>query len=298
VRLAGVAQVRNEADIIEAFVRHHLARVDVLYVVDHRSEDGTRAMLDALVAEQAPLVVMHDDEPAQRQAHNMTRLARQAFEAGADAVLALDADEFLKMADRAAFERWLARLPADLCAALEWQTYVPDFARPATHPLAAARARRLQEAHGLHKVVLTRAFRDAGAASVGPGNHTVLMAGPAQDLARQPVRLARVPPALAALGHLPVRNAAQLRTKIALGWRAHQAAAPDDAALAFHWQELHAELAAGTPTPARLRDIACNYGVPMARWEPADRVALVDDPLPADTVLRYGGLARVLDVMF
>jgi len=95
-----------------------------------------------------------------------------------------------------------------------------------------------------------------------------------------------------------VRSAAQLRTKIALGWHAHRAAGHADGALAYHWQELYAELAAGTPGDARLRDIACNYGVPMARWEPADRVALVDDPLPADTTLRYRGLARALDVTF
>ena len=290
--------VRNEADVIEAFVRHHARHVDALHVVDHRSEDGTRAILQALVAEGLPLSLALDDHPAQRQPEIVSALARRAFTAGADAVLALDADEFLKLPDRPAFERWLARVPAELCAALEWQTYVPDFADAAAHPLAAARTRRAREAHGLFKVVLTRAFAAAPHATVGPGNHTVLMAGPAQDLARQPARLARVPAAVAALAHLPVRSSAQLRAKIALGWRAHRAAARGNDALAFHWQELYAELAAGTPSPARLRDIACNYGLPMARWERAAAVPLLDDPLPADTPQRYRALGRALDVTF
>ena len=290
--------VRNEADIVEAFVRHHAARVDTLHVVDHRSEDGTRDILRALVGEGLPLALRFDDHPAQRQQETISALAREAFAAGAQCVFPLDADEFLKLPDRGAFERWLAALPPSLCAALDWQTYVPDLAARPAHPLALARRRRAQEAHGLHKVVLTRAFAQAPAAVVGPGNHTVLIHGPSQDPARQPVRLARVPPAIAALAHLPVRSAAQLRTKVALGWRAHVAAARDHPTLAFHWQELYAELSRGEPAPARLREIACNYGVPMARWAPSDAVALVDDPLAADTTLRYGALARALHVTF
>ena len=208
--------VRNEADLIEAFVRHHVERVDALYLVDHRSEDGTRDILRALVAEGLPLSVQLDDHPAQRQAEIVTALARQAFASGADVVFPLDANEFLKLPDRAVFERWLAR----------------------------------------------------------------------------------VPPALAALGHLPVRSLAQLRAKIALGWRAHHAAAHADPTLAFHWRELYAELGTGDPSPARLRDIACNYGLPMARWQPAAGVALVDDPLPMQPTDRYGALARPLRVTF
>jgi len=298
VRIAAVAMVRNEADLVEAFVRHHLARLDVLYVVDHRSGDGTREILRALCAEGLPLALSLDDDPRQRQPETIGELARVAFAAGAEVVLPLDGDEFLKLPDRAAFESWLAALPPGLCAALDWQTYVPDPQPGTAHPLAAARARRAREAHGLHKVVLTRAFADAPAAVVGSGNHVVLLAGPAQDLARDPVRLARVPPSIAALAHLPVRSATQLAAKIGLGWRAHLAAARADPTLAYHWGELYAELARGLPAPARLREIACNYGVPMARWEPDAAIALVDDPLPADTPLRYRALARPLAVTF
>ena len=291
--------VRNESDLVEAFVRHHARLVDALYVVDHRSEDGTREILQALAAEGLPLDLALDDHPAQRQPETIGALARRAFAAGAQCVILLDADEFLKLPDRAAFERWIGALPAGLCAALDWQTYVPDPAAASADPLAGARRRRTREAHGLHKVVLTQAFADAPSATVGLGNHVVLLAGAAQDLSRQPVRLARVPAQLGALAHLPVRNVAQLRRKIALGWRAHVAAARADPTLNFHWRELYAELERGDPSPSRLQEIACNYGVPMARWEPAAAIPLVDDPLPlASFVPRYAALARALDVTF
>jgi hypothetical protein len=204
-------------------------------------------------------------------------------------VVPLDADEFLKVRDRAAFERTLSSLPSDLCAALEWQTYVPEEHADAAHPLAAARRRRAAEAHGLYKVVLTRAFARTPAAVVGPGNHTVLMMGAQQDVTRTQVRLARLPAATAALAHFPVRSIAQLVRKIEVGWAAHCAAARSDPTLAFHWRELHEEIAMrGPPTPQRLRTIAVNYGLPMARWQPAAAVPMVEDPLPVGSALRYG----------
>ena len=42
MRLVAVSIVKNEADIIEAFVRHTLAWVDHHLVFDHDSTDGTR----------------------------------------------------------------------------------------------------------------------------------------------------------------------------------------------------------------------------------------------------------------
>ena len=50
MKLYGVAMVRNEADIIEAFVRHNLTVLDGLVVVDHSSDDGTSEILSALTA--------------------------------------------------------------------------------------------------------------------------------------------------------------------------------------------------------------------------------------------------------
>src|SRR5690349_11051897 len=100
--------VRNEADVIEAFVRHNLAFLDALVVVDHGSFDGTSDVLAKLRDEGLPLRVAHDADPAYRQAQTMTRLAREALGEGADFVFALDADEFLKLESRTALEQALA----------------------------------------------------------------------------------------------------------------------------------------------------------------------------------------------
>ena len=67
MRLVGVSMVRNEADIIEAFVRHNAAVLDALVVVDHGSVDGTREILFALRDEGLPLAIEQDHVRLGRQ---------------------------------------------------------------------------------------------------------------------------------------------------------------------------------------------------------------------------------------
>lgn len=52
-----VSMVKNEADIIESFVRHSLTYADELIIADHQSSDGTWEMLQKLRAEGLPLTL-------------------------------------------------------------------------------------------------------------------------------------------------------------------------------------------------------------------------------------------------
>jgi len=284
--------VRNEADIIETFVRHNLRFLDRLLVVDHCSSDGTREILRALKQEGLGLELDFDDVEGHRQAKTITRLARRAFAEGASNVFALDADELLKMPLRAKFERWIAIVPPQYCAAVEWQTYLPQSLDRDRRTPIEVQWSRAEEAHGLHKVVLTGAFARASTATVGPGNHTVLMEGPDQDLETNPVQLALCPLGIAAIAHLPVRSVDQLMRKVNTGWAAHLTANPSDTTLAVHWRDLFADFAArGTPDLERYRTIALNYGLPMARWQPSSTVRVVSDPVPIVMQNRYDSLA-------
>ncbi len=134
MRLVAVSIVNNEADIIEAFVRHTLAWVDHHLIFDHDSTDGTREILGALRAEGLPITLFTDNAPGnlqQARSNHLTRLAVQNH--AADWVLPLDADEILAGPSRAALEENLATIaglnhPASLLLLNYYPTHEDDAA--------------------------------------------------------------------------------------------------------------------------------------------------------------------------
>lgn len=279
MRLYGVSMVRNEADIIEASVRHNLAVLDGLVVIDHASLDATAGILARLEGEGLPLRLVRDEDPAFFQAERLTSLAREMLLGeGADFVFPIDADEFIKAASREKLEAELAQVPPDAHAVMHWLTYVPESlaAGAAAFGPAHLRWRLKAERHGTYKCIIGRAFAQRKEQYIVSGNH--LVDDPTQPKPPQHVRLRAQTVALA---HCPVRSRAQLERKIVLGYRAHLATQPANEKQNLHWAQLYDELRAGAElTPARLREIACNYGLPRERWQPADSIELVDDPVP------------------
>src|SRR5256885_4916637 len=132
MRLIGITCASNEADIIEAFVRHHAALLDHLLILEHNTLDGTREILDRLVEEGLPISVEHSSEPRFWQRVYSNRQLRMALEAhAADWVFPLDCDEFLVVPTRDDLEASLARAGA-AHARVKWVTYVPTASDDAT----------------------------------------------------------------------------------------------------------------------------------------------------------------------
>jgi hypothetical protein len=286
MRLVGVSMVRNEADVVEAFVRHNLTVLDALVVVDHGSIDGTSEILAKLQAEGLPLQVVPNADPAYRQSATMTALARGALAQDcADFVFALDADEFLKIQDRATLERALSEVPAGVHAVLHWLTYVPDAfdGDPGAFGPGHLWWRLKTERHGLFKVVVSRGLLERPDDAVAMGNHCVQ--SPSETSVRPHARLRQD---VVVLAHCPVRSRSQLEGKIIVGYLAYLATQPKDHRRARHWGELYAELRAGASlSEQRLREIACNYGLPAKMWQPPTTIEFVEDPVPLAFEQRY-----------
>jgi hypothetical protein len=286
MRLFGVAMVRNEADVIEAFVRHNLIVLDGLAIVDHASFDGTSDILRELQREGLPLRVVPDSNAAHFQSQRITQIVREVIgDEGADFVFALDADEFLKSASRATLEQALGEVPVGLHAVAHWLTYVPDSFEDEGAPFGPGHLRRRirTERNKLTKVIVGRTLLARPTDYVADGNHFVV------DPSRASLPShARVRQDVVAVAHCPVRSRCQLESKIVIGYLAHLARRDGSDAFAYHWRDLYEELRAGaTLTPKRLHEIACNYGLPREKWLPVDAIELVTDPVPLRVAIRY-----------
>ncbi|MGH8799955.1 MAG: glycosyltransferase family 2 protein [Casimicrobiaceae bacterium] len=288
----GVAMVRDEADIIEAFVRHNLTVLDGLAIFDHGSTDGTAEILAALAAEGLPVTTVTDSTTDFRQSAVISQLARQAFAThDPDFIFPLDADEFLKVPSRPQLEARLATLPRRVHAVCTWQNYVPDFA-PGLDTLTLLRSARRAPAAPppVTKAIVSRHFQHSPTV-IAEGNHMVLYAG--DDRAAAEARHRPLSPDACAIAHVPIRSAMQFSAKIAVGWLACLVQPDRPERLCHHWSEVFALLAAGRPlTPAMLTAIAASYGrVDPAAIEPV-AVELTVDPFLADFQNRHDEVGR------
>ncbi len=280
MKIVSVSMVRNEADIVEAFVRHHAPLVDTMLVVDHRSLDGTAEILGQLAGEGLSLSIRAGGSAVQRQSQVLTTLMREAVrDLGADWVLPLDADEFLVSTSGGDVREQLAGREALLLARL--RTYVPcpdDPAEP--NPLMRIRRRRVTEPTPWYaKVLVPAALGGDERYALHQGSHEL------DEVATGTERPAEVVDGLA-LAHFPVRTADQFATKVLAGWLAHLARPDRLKGEAFHWKRAFDEVASGRRlSPQRLQALALEYSAADPSHD-LDRT-LVEDPVAVDYELHF-----------
>lgn len=274
-----ISMVRNEQDIIEPFLRHHAALLDLMVVLDNRSTDETRDIAIRVARELGNIVVADCPDEGYNQSRIMTEALFGVQSACfADYVLFLDADEFLPCIDRTELGHRLAAIPPGGTGLMPWQTFIPDPTldeneRP--DPLARMTLRRREELPVYYKAI----YRPAGGldpgVTVDQGNHGM------HGVSGEPlphIVLDHLP-----LRHFPLRSTEQMAAKGVISWQSNlrrEGFNPASAA-AHQWKVLHDLVIAGQrPDKAELTRLALNY----ARTGPEPHFP--QDTAPADHGLR------------
>ncbi|MCZ8080704.1 MAG: glycosyltransferase family 2 protein [Rhodobacteraceae bacterium] len=282
-RLVAVGTVRNEEDIIEAFVRHSLRYVDELRLVDHLSTDRTPAILTALQAEGLPLHVIRHSGQVLLQEILLTRLAREAFRSGADWVVPLDADEFIEALDPSDLRAAVAHLDQTADGAIAWwplismvphsddDLSIADPVRRIVHRLAIERVQT-------PKCLVPRAITLRPDWQIAPGSHHVQLGS------KDPLPMVRMAGGIA-LRHYPLRSVPQMMAKIVLGHLAWRPRLKPGSTVSGHNTAIFRRLRAGwIPTAQDLTRLAANYHDP----DHTDLPLLVHNPLIVVHVLKHG----------
>lgn len=278
-----ICWARNEADILEAHVRHHLQWATSCSYVLHRPRDNSVAILQQLQDEGLPVDFRVDERLFHEQATVMNALMQQAVQDGADWILPLDADEFL----RGDVSAELMDAALDCPLQVEWKTYVPLAGHSVSDVNILKRIiyRRASERPPWHKMLVPRAL--AAVSTLTLGNHGVCGSDGIIKKAKQ---------SALSLAHFPVRSSNQIRKKIFGAWLSHVADPARTSGASFQWKAVFDDCKKNAVfSPHALQDLAQTYAtidqwktlsVDMrnAPWQPmedapADRM-LVEDPVP------------------
>lgn len=216
--IVGLSVVKNEGDVIEAFVRHNLQYLDYLFVLDNGSADDTGKILLQLRQEGLPVWSFDDPVPAHVQSERMSRLlgAVQSLFRPELAVF-LDADEFIRCPSREEFSRLLlSGIPPLHCALVPWCTFVRtpwDNGTGQADVLRTFRYRRRLERPPYYKCILRTGGMPSSTLRVGFGSHDITDSDghslPSEVLDG------------CSLAHFPVRSVDQFTSKCLLGFTAN-----------------------------------------------------------------------------
>jgi glycosyltransferase involved in cell wall biosynthesis len=283
MKIAAVSLIKDEADIIELFVRVNSSWADHFFIVDNGSTDYTPHILRRLSEEGFGITVVHDGSVHYQQSRMTTKMVGQAAKSGPyDFVFPIDGDEFVS--DSEAFKHELASLPSGKLAALEWMTLVPKdgavMSRAA--PLFNGFEKRSTELRRVCKVVLPGEL--AKVATVSMGNHGALGA----DGKNIEQVLLRTP-----LAHVPVRSKEQIIVKTLVG--SHKMSIKEDRkpGEVFHWDLIADFLRANgfVVSDEQLRDIALGYG--WSKGDPKVRETVPVSIGVQSNTMRYPELAKL-----
>jgi hypothetical protein len=254
VKLAVAALIRNEIDIVGAFLQHLDALFDYALLMDHGSLDGTDRAIAAACARHPGWTMWHIDAVGYHQsaftAFAVNHLMRHT---DADIVVLLDADEFIKVPDRATLVASLSNLTdPDKVGTLSWLNAVPN--RLDTRTIAEGEQIWLPASAGHRgKALVPRVYwqHHGSEARFGLGNHALYC---------EPNRVVPSIP-VGQIVHLPIRSYTQIKSKVLAGVFAIMMQAPSQPLQCWHWSDILYRIGAGNLRDEDVIGMAVHYGV-------------------------------------
>lgn len=238
MKFISVSLVKNEADIIELFIRVNSRVIDHFFIVDNGSTDHTVKIIEKMKAEGYKITLYIDSTPVYQQDKMTTRAFRTAASAiQFDWAFFLDADEFVNI-PKEKLEEELANIKGQDVASLKWSNWIPKgndyYDYP--NPLWSCFERKAEEEVAFVKVIIPYHLAQDTMVSVGNHEAWLMYDRSSMNISLHEGRKLTAIPLSGVLDHVPVRSADQILTKTVIGEIALSIKEKRDPHEGYHWR--------------------------------------------------------------
>ncbi|MDE5412679.1 glycosyltransferase family 2 protein [Alkalihalobacterium chitinilyticum] len=209
-----ISMVKNEADIIESFVRYHLNIFDGIVILDNKSTDNTWIILEKLKKEGLPLTIIQDDSLEFIKGKKTTKMLYETLNRyNPDIIFILDADEFLVSSNHQDHPRdFIDQLTQVKVYYLQRENYYPHYTDNMGELFVPRRITYKSNENPAPKVVFTKEIMNRYPINVRQGNHGILPKE--KSLQRETLRKIKI-------AHYSIRSDDHFKSKAVIGWIAN-----------------------------------------------------------------------------
>ena len=216
MKFVSISMIKDEADIIELFVRINSRVIDHFFIVDNGSSDKTLKILQKLAAEGFPMTVFIDKSGYNQELITSKTLRSAAAQMKFDWAFVIDGDEFINI-PRAELERELSTIQRNHVASLKWSTWIPlgDLYYKYKNPLFMNFQRKLKETENYEKVIVPHDIASHTVLEVGNHGAYINHVGTYNTFDGSKIEQHLLK--CGVLDHVPVRSSGQILVKALTG---------------------------------------------------------------------------------
>lgn len=282
MRIVTLSKIKNEADMIESFVRYHGEIVDEMFFVENGSTDGTLEILYALREEGYSLTIFDEREAVFDELKFINKYAGIILrEDEVDWLVPIDADEFLYADGRNPREE-LELWNPDVVYMANWRTYLCDKNARERGGFVPDRFEvyREERCKEFTKVILPGRLWLKQKMMISRGNHQIV------GIDVQTERTETI-----MFAHYPIRSGEQFKMQVAVNnimQRSRWNRLEDEA---WHWDEMYHKI---KNQDIDLEQISRTYSIPqsVAAGEIGTYKGKLDYGFLGDIRLKYEGQAK------